>query len=490
MAQKRFVFGCAAVVAVVLGGAVPAFGAGQPVAWHGCATAADDETGTALDEVGARCGELRVPLDHSRPDGRTITVAFARRAATGHRLGTLFLNGGGPSPSMDMVAYVARAAPAVAARYDLVGMDPRFFGRSTPLECGWRTGEYLTLAQLATPDRASFDRSVSLARDLAARCAAHRDVLPHASTRDIARDMDLVRAALGEPRISYLGWSYGTYLGAVYTQLFPGRTDRTVLDSAVPPDYGPGVVRDTAPADAAALRDWAGWAAGHDDRYGLGAATGAVLDRVAEIHRATPFEVGGHRIDANMVPGLLLTVDDTDESYGEFSAQVRVLLDAARGLPATPTPLQRQKLDLYTSTEVTPDFWFSATNTLQCADRAVSRDPETYYADIQAHLADEPFYGPLARHITACAFWPTSPAEPPTTIRNDRPALIVGASGDPATPYPGQLAMHRALTGSRMVTLAGSFRHGVYLFDPSPCVTRAVERYLLGGRLPGGDVTC
>ncbi|WP_181770865.1 alpha/beta hydrolase [Amycolatopsis pittospori] len=495
-----------ALAAVLTAGALQGDAAaeGRGIAWHDCRTSPADETGHRLAEAGASCGEITVPLDHGDPGGRTLSLAVARRAASdpGRRLGTLMVDTGGPGPSRDGVALVAKGlppevpsgAPGIAARYDLVGIDPRFFGLSNPLECGWPTGRYLHSAQLASPDRVTFDRSVAVAKELAAGCADRSDVLPYASTRDIARDMDLVRAALGETRISYLGWSFGSHLGATYLQLFPRRVDRIVLDSAAAPEAtGPALTRETAPADAAALRDWARWAAGRDRRYHLGATADHVLatvDRIARAAAREPLKVGGHRIDAAMIPGLLLTVDDSDAFYAEFSAQLVVLRDAARGLAVTPTPEQELKLSLYRDQDVEPAFGFSATVANQCADRAASRDPETYYRDIQAHRVSEPLFGPLARHITPCAFWPVSPAEPPTTIGNGHPALLVGASGDPVTPYPGQRGLRRALTGSRMITLDGAFRHGVYLFDTSACVTDAVESYLLGGSLPGTDVVC
>jgi len=477
----------------------------QTLTWHDCHGADGDETGAALDAVGAQCTDVTVPLDYARPAGRTITVAVARRTATdpAHRLGTLLVNTGGPGPSLDGVLAVARGippviphgSPAVAARYDLVGMDPRFFGRSTPLECGWPTGNFVGSANGAAVDRRSFDHSVMLAKDLAARCAGLRDRLPHASTRNVARDMDVVRSVLGEKRISYLGWSYGTYLGAVYMQLFPGRAQRVVLDSAVDPaTWGPSPLRVTGAAAATAgLRDWASWAALRPGRYGLGSTTGQVLatvDSVRETAARRPLPVGQHRITAAMLPGLLLTAVDSDEAYAAFSAKVRVLRDAARGVATAPTPDLEEYLDLLASADVTPAFWFSAGTALRCADRAASRNPETYWYDIHAHRADEPFYGPLTRNITPCAFWPTDPAEPATVVRNDARALIVGASGDPSAPYPGQLALHRALTGSRMVTLRDAYLHGVYLFAGNPCVDTTVDRYLLDGASPTTDTAC
>jgi pimeloyl-ACP methyl ester carboxylesterase len=476
----------------------------RAIAWHTCQTGPGDQAGAQLDAVGAKCGTVTVPLDYRDPGGRTISVAVAWRPATdaARRLGTLVVNTGGPGPSLDGVTVIAKGdpglaphgAPALAARYNLVGIDPRFFGLSTPLECGWPTDLALHFTQFATPDRRSFDASVTISRNLASRCAKYAGRLPFASTRDIARDMDLVRAALGVQKISYLGWSYGTYLGAVYLQMFPSRVNRIVLDSALDPNtYGPGLTRNLAPADAAALRDWAGWAARRDGHYGLGDTADAVLDtvhRIIDVATRHPLQVGGYKIDATMLPGMLLTVEDTDAAYAEFTAKVRVLRDAANGLPATPTGDYKALLALYADPNVLPQLNVSATTANQCADRAASRDPETYYRDIQDHLAAEPFYGPLFRHITPCAFWPISPIERPTTISNDHPALIVGATGDPAAPYPGQLVMHQALRGSRMIALDNAFQHGVFLEAGNTCVDATVENYLLAGALPSRDLTC
>ncbi|MFI5565708.1 alpha/beta hydrolase [Amycolatopsis japonica] len=505
MTKRRKVLVVGLAILLLADGGPPASATSAPrIDWHDCRTGPEDETGQRLAAAGATCGEVAVPLDHADPGGRTLSVAVARRPASdpARRLGTLVVNTGGPGPSRDGVALLVHGLPpevpsgsaSLAARYDLVGIDPRFFGLSSPLECGWSTGRYLQSAQLASPDRASFDRSVLVARELARSCADRGDLLAHASTRDMARDLDLVRAALGESKISYLGWSFGSHLGSVYRRLFPGRTERMVLDSAAAPGAaGPALTRETATADAAALRDWARWAARRDAHHHLGATVEEVLatvDRIARAAARAPLRVGEHRIDAAMIPGLLLTVDDSDAFYAEFSAQISVLRDAARGLIVTPTPTQEWKLSLYTDSNVEPSFGFSATVANQCADRAASRDPESYYRDILAHRAAEPLFGPLARHITPCAFWPVPPAEPPVPVGDDRPALLVGASGDPVTPYAGQLALRRALTGSRMVTLDGAFRHGVYLFDPTSCVTEIVESYLLGGALPRTDVTC
>jgi pimeloyl-ACP methyl ester carboxylesterase len=462
----------------------------SPLAWHTCRTGPDDDAGAALDAAGARCAELAVPLDYSRPHGRSITIALSRLAATdpAHRRGALVPNPGGPGdPALDLVVELAQVAPALAARYDLIGMDPRFVGRSTPLTCRWDTG----LSMRAAPTRRTFAETTARARELAAGCVrGNEDLLPHASTRNTARDLDQVRAALGEPKLSYLGWSAGSYLGAVYTQLFPGRVDRFVLDSAVDPDaYGPGVTRVMGAATEAALRNWAGWAATRDATYHLGASRAAVLATVTRVNRSAasrPLRVGRFTVDSQLLPLLLFLPIrfDTDEDYAGIAADVRVLADAAEGRPVTPTPGLLANLTTATTTG-TGDGTF-----LLCADRAAPRDPETYYRDIRAHRASEPLFGPLTRNVTPCAFWPTAPTEAPTRIHNTMPVLIVGATGDPRTPYPGQLALHRALAGSRMVTLDNAYRHLVYGLEDNACVDGAVNRYLLDGVLPAADLTC
>ena len=194
-----------------------------------------------------------------------------------------------------------------------------------------------------------------------------------------------------------------------------------MLDSTVGPDAaGPGLTREAGPADAAALRDWAAWAAAHDGGHGLGTTRAEVLATVDRIRRSPAGSRcgwGQWRVSAPMVPGLLLTALDTDEAYGEFSGRVAALRDAAAGRPVTPPSDLAAQLGLFTTPSVLPELGLAATTANQCADRAADRDPETYYRDIQEHRAAEPHYGPLLRRITPCAFWPAGPVEPPTRDR-------------------------------------------------------------------------
>lgn len=320
------------------------------------------------------------------------------------------------------------------------------------------------------------------------------DELPYATTRNTARDMDVIRAALGEEKLSYLGYSYGTYLGAVYTQMFPGRAGRIVLDSAVNPDtYGPRLLIENAPAVATALAQWAGWAARHDAQYGLG-NTGervlATVDRISRVAAQHPLRVGRYAVDAHLVAPLLFAgvYDDRDEPSADLAATVRVLKQAATGATATPTPSLEETLTfLLTRTE---SSYGSGQISILCGDRAAPRNPQVYWRDIQAHRDSQPLFGPLTMNISPCAFWPNPPREQPTRLDNNVPALIVQSTGDPATLYESGLAMRQALSGSRLVTLRGARIHAVYANYGNACVDGQVNAYLRGGVLPAQDRTC
>ncbi|MES5820785.1 alpha/beta hydrolase [Streptomyces sp. RG80] len=466
----------------------------QHLDWKSCVLGPDDTTGKELEQAGARCADVRVPLDYSDPDGRTITVAISRIRATDttHRVGPLLLNGGGPGgQTLGDPPWVRQAMKDVGARYDVVGVDPRFVGRSTPLDCQWPTGSAFRGAGV---DRAGFDRVAAFSKDLAQRCRQHAgDVLPYVTTRNTARDLDVIRAALGEKRISYLGYSYGSYLGEVYTTMFPGRTDRVVLDGVIDPDqYGPRLLRDTGKANRHALRGWATWAAAHDATYGLGRTRGAVLaavDRVQAAAARTPLRIGAHRVDEHAVPLVVFNglSQDNDSAYADFAQGIRDLVRASDGHRVTPSPWLADVLDfMLTGAD---SHYGSVQMAIVCGDVAAPRDPEVYWRDIQRARAQDALFGPVTNNLNPCAFW-NPPRERPTTIRDDAPALLVNATGDPRTTYEGATAARRMWPSSRLVTLRGADQHAVYGVSGTPCVDDTVNAYLATGRLPAADVTC
>ncbi|OAR22638.1 hydrolase [Streptomyces sp. ERV7] len=470
----------------------------QRLGWGNCAKGADDSAGRDLDKAGVQCADVTVPLDYSAPRGRTITVAVSRLRATDtrHRIGSLLLNNGGPggqaleSPP-EFHAWMKKAGP----RYDIIGFDPRFVGRSTPLDCGWPVGTNLFSAGLS---RAGFDRQVALQKDLAAKCrATNADVLPHVTTRNTARDMDVIRGALGEKRISYFGYSYGTYLGTVYTQMFPGRTDRVVLDGAIDPSrYGPRLLQSVVGENERALADWATWAAARDDTYGLGRTRAQVLatvDRVIRTSARAPLTVGAEpeafRLDDTQVPFVLLAgvSSDTDTARAALGEQMSVLNKAAAGQPTRLSPQFAATLRLALTGE--QSHHGSVQSAVICGDRAAPRDPEVYWRDIERSRAASPRFGALVNNIGPCAFW-DRPREEPTQVKRDAKVLIVSATGDPRTAHKGALALHGMLPSSKLITLKGANHHAVYGLYGNTCVDDKVNRYLATGKLPLDDQTC
>jgi pimeloyl-ACP methyl ester carboxylesterase len=446
-----------------------------------------------LAAAGGQCSAVRVPLDYGRPGGRTITVAIARIAATdsAHRIGTLVVNEGGPAdPVIDYLSERRAALGDTGARFDLVGIDPRFTGRNAPLDCGWQTATYF---RSAGADRAGFDRMTAFERGLAGQCAKSAgDLLPYASTRNAARDMDVVRGVLGERRISYLGVSYGTYLGEVYTAMFPGRTDRVVLDGVHEPSrLAPWPEYGTEQENDDALRSLAGWIAARDGTYGLGDTADAVLGGIAGIEAAAakrPLEVGPYRLDEHLVPIVLLGMLGGDQEAVDpyLAVIVRTLKEAADTGRADPDPVTADYL-----ASLGADGGYGSTQTAYlCADTPGPRDPEVFWRAIQRSRTAHPLFGPILNDVTPCAFW-APPRERPTVVGGDVPSLMVNATGDPRVPYSEALAMHAKWPSSRLITVEGSSRHGVYGTNyANSCVNGKVNAYLATGTLPAADISC
>lgn len=456
----------------------------QRPAWHRC----DKAMPASL-----RCATIKVPLDYRRPGGKKLSLAISKMKTSTkkERRGVLLLNPGGPGgPGVDMPQYLASELPkAVKAKYDLVGFDPRGIGRSSPVGCGLTTGE-LNWERPYKPG--TFTKDVKWARTFAEKCDARQgDRLRHITTRNTARDMDVIRAVLGEKKISYLGYSYGTYLGAVYTQMFPKRSDRFVLDSAVDPArVWRGMIQVWAEGAEPAFTRWAEWTAERDSTYKLGRTPEAVrktfYDLVARADRKP--------IDFDDV----LTTGDDIRSGGRtmfFSVRyaaewVVELKKAAEKKPrstrrqhTTPTPLPPS------FGEVPEDNGDAGFWTVVCADtRNWPRDPGRYRDDAVRDKATYPLYGDFASHIKPCAFWKKKGSEPATAVNNKVRALILQNEWDPQTPLTSAQGLRRALKGAKMVTVVGGVGHGVY--GTKSCADKTATTYLTTGRLPAKDTTC
>ncbi|WP_328544333.1 alpha/beta hydrolase [Streptomyces europaeiscabiei] len=448
-----------------------------------------------------QCATIKVPLDYRAPGGKRIDLAISRLKSTApdKRRGVLFSNPGGPGGSgLYMPLGIQELLPKAAQRkYDLIGFDPRGVGRSSPVSCGLKPKEENWLRPYK---KETFAKDVAWARGVANKCEKKAGgTLRHITTRNTARDMDLIRTILGEKKISYLGYSYGTYLGAVYTQLFPRRADRFVLDSAVEPARAwRGMIQWWAEGAEPAFDRWTGWAAERSEKYGLGDTPKKVdrtfWDLVARAEKK-PIEVDGQPITADDIRiGMRGAVFSP-----EFASEAMVeLKKAAAGKPASAKKLAVFAGSVGTGTagaagggaEVPSDNSMASFWAVVCGDNSAawSRDPESYRRDAIKDKRRYPLFGDFASSIKPCAFWDKS-VEPATRVNNKVGSLVVQNEWDSQTPLPSGQALHADLKGSRMVTVLGGEGHGVYP-NGNACSDGAVNGYLLTGKLPAKDVTC
>lgn len=468
----------------------PAHAAAPAIRWEPC-PADDPLEGDALK--GLECGTLSVPLDHTSPAGRRITLALTRARHTGKRYrGVVLLNRGGPGAhGRDLPALFTKALPErLAASYDWIGFDPRGVGASEPaLMCD---ESYLnpsgpradTLPRTTAEEEAWKARAKRYADDCARR---HHEVLPHMGTRDWVGDLEAIRRALRRDRINFFGFSYGSYLGAAYATAYPHRVRRMVLDSVVRPSgvwYANNL--DQNVAFEKRIRAFFRWIADHHDTYGLG----ATAEQVAQTYYEVRARLAREPLDGEVGPSELDDVFLTDGySDLQWSKHAWALSDyVVRNDPAAlaalwnpPGRLGQNNYAVYLATECRDAPW--------PRDWAVwSRDAHRLYAaGNRFETWSNTWYN------APCAYWPVE-GGPRLAIGSPTPRiLLVQASEDAATPYRGALEMHRLFPASRLVVQQDGGNHGISLSGDA-CVDEAVLAYLRDGELPadrpGPDQIC
>ncbi|ACY98330.1 MULTISPECIES: alpha/beta fold hydrolase [Thermomonospora] len=434
---------------------------------------------------------IEVPLDYSNPTGRWLTIAISRRRALDpqRRRGILLAVNGGPGGYFGF----GRRFPDILADsplahcYDLIGFDPRGTGDSTPL-----TSEVTPVrAPLdSRPDDAAF---ALIAEDMRVREEGNQraggDLRPHFSTRNIARDMDLIRAVLGEPVINFLGYTFGTYLGAVYGSMFPAHLDRSVLDSCVHPDWSwREQLMAQGPANRENVEKWAAWVAERNRHFGLGTSAEQVLEAVEEAAAALAADGRAESIRLRtLFDGALGSRSANRARWEELG---RMVADLRGGdLEAARTWLADERIWPPTETGGTTRCGVLDAVTLE---KDWPTDLETYYADMRRYRERYPYgYGVMRAQPWVGAFRSFRPPEPPTVLRRDGyPAgIVVRADGDPIDHAAGGAAMAARL-GHRLITVADSGQHEIYLLCRNPEVDALVTGYLVDGVLPPHDVVC
>ncbi|MFD7818691.1 alpha/beta hydrolase [Streptomyces sp. NPDC059785] len=449
------------------------------------------------------CGTLKVPLDYQDPDGEQIEIAVSRLAAakSGARHGVLFLNPGGPAlGGLDMPGTMAATLPeSVRNTYDLIGFDPRGVEHSTPQSCGFDDPTVYGRFPYPAAD-GSIDANVELAEADAAQCAdTLGEKLKYFTTANTARDLDRVRQALGERKISYWGQSYGTYLGAVYRSLFQDRTDRMILEGNVNATkvWADEVADTWGKGMADRFPDAARVAAAQADTLGLGDTVEDVtetylkladgLDREPAPLPGTSLSLTGPLL-RTVTYGMLLH-NDTLRPLTAFWKAAADLADGSL-TDADAKVLEQVLADTPASPGVPADNQVTMFLALTCGDAAWPKDVDGYAERTAADRRKWPLTAGMPANIWACAYW-DGPAEKPVTVaaKGSRNTLILQNRRDNATPWESGVALHKAL-GDRSV-FVGVDNGGHYVYDEgSACADKATVTFLTTGRLPGRDLYC
>ncbi|MFB7321804.1 alpha/beta hydrolase [Streptomyces sp. NPDC056190] len=453
---------------------------------------------------GFECTTVRAPLDYDRPNAGDVRLAVARKKAAGpgKRLGSLLLNPGGPGGSA--IAYLQHYAgvgyPAeISARYDLVAMDPRGVSRSESVQClDDRDMDTYTQTDFTPDDSKETDALVAAYRKFAEGCGA-RDarLLRHVSTMEAARDMDIVRAVLGDGKLNFVGASYGTFLGATFAGLFPDRVGRLVLDGAMDPSLSARQMNlDQTAGFEEAFQSFAKDCVQQSDcpLGGRSATPKQVGDQLAAFFRKLDARsipagaAGGRRLGESLATtGVIAAMYDQGAWPQLRSALASAMKqnDGSALLALSDSYYERDSGGHYSNL-------MYANAAVNCLDLpAPFAAPEQVEESLPAFEKASPVFGRgLAWNTLNCAYWPVKPTGRPHRIeaKGAAPIVVVGTTRDPATPYRWAQSLSRQLSSARLLTYDGdghtAYRRG------SRCIDSEINTYLLQGTPPANGKRC
>ena len=513
---------------------------GQKVEWYDCVATAGVEK--SADKTGFQCAKVKVPLDYSKPDGQTIEIAMKKHSATGSvRQGTLFMNPGGPGGSGvdDVGGMVTSTFAGVQKSYDIIGFDPRGVGSSTPITCGDGAGQQPAnaaqgrmgvndsqpgslVADVAGDDPTPFRDAENPAADGGAEanvgfptlieeitkdfkqeeanCAAHTKpagLLDHVDTVSVARDLDVLRALSGDQKLNFLGFSYGTYLGATYAELFPANTGRLVLDGAVDPSLSAAdLALGQAKGFEASLRAYVQNCQSSKLGCPLSGDVDSGVSQVREFLESTKaaplptsddkrpltydlavYGVLGSMYQTQLWPSLTLALSQAMGKVG--SPDGSALLAIADAVSS------RQSDGSYSGNGA------EALMAVNCLDYPVQGDNASWEKNAKAIKETSPTFGSQLLYPDAyCQGWghTSNRKREKITASGAAPILVVGTTGDPATPYAWSEALADQLESGQLMTWKGN-GHTAY-GRSNDCVKKAVDTYLLNGTMPAKGLTC
>jgi pimeloyl-ACP methyl ester carboxylesterase len=449
------------------------------------------------------CAELRVPIDYDDLSVGTFRLSVLRASALDqkNRLGSIVVNPGGPGGSGVDYAYNAEYifSPEITDRYDIVGFDPRGVAESEPIYCFSDEELDENLSADSKPDNATeLAETLKESELYAQKCLENTDYLEHFTTLETARDMDILRAALGEKKLNYVGKSYGTYLGTLYAELFPANVGRFVLDGAVDPNIP---MRDQNLAQALgfekALTAFIKDCLTITECPFTGTVAQARTTIIATLQKAatTPLPQKDPRDnDTRQITESLILVGIASSLYDDVDGWPR-LRQAFTESAANFGDTFLELADEYSGRN--PDGTFRSNDfdsgaVIDCLDWRDTRTTEEYTKDAEEFATKAPIFGPyIAYSGLHCQFFPqpkSARVANTTTTITTAPIIVIGTLRDPATPYSWSVSLSKIFKGSSLISLDGDGHtgHG----RGSACVDGAVDAFLLKGTLPPADLMC
>ncbi|SHN42134.1 alpha/beta hydrolase [Cryptosporangium aurantiacum] len=464
------------------------------VAWKDCKAEIERSIGTTLSGVQVDCGAVKVPQNWANPSGDTFAIALVRvrRLQQKNRIGSLLVNPGGPGASgIELAAQTPLFLPGeVLERFDIVGFDPRGVGLSDPVDClSPASKDAVTAANPDPEPAAEFNQQLALWRSSINPCVTKYGAkLGYYSTEQTARDMDAIREAVGDSRMTYLGYSYGTLLGAVYAHLFPTKVRAFVLDGAVDPNLdGITASEGQAAGFEKAFDNFAAACRAKGSGCPIGPDARRTLHNVLITIQKKPVPgVGGERRTAT-TGHVLSAVTAALYVKAQWPTMEKAIADISKGDPTTVFSLS----DSFTgrNSDGTYNNMTDAFTTIGCTDE---RNPPTI--DVVRKLQTEwrrkyPLFGaPLAMTLLSCAAWPGSHDPYPVGAAIGAPPIVVvGTTGDPATPYANTAKLANEIGTAHIVTWQGE---GHTAYPQTNCIRENITNYLITTAPPPDGLTC